>query len=410
MHQETVDIAIMGAGPVGLACALAFARLGLAATIVAPPHDAARAAGDGRTTALIGPSVDFLKNINVWPLCVDQCADITAVRIADDRGGILCAPELMFRACELGLERFGSNVPNPALLTALAGAASDTPTVKWIGTTRVTSVAPSASHVCLQLAEGGTVLAKLVVAADGRNSLGPAAAGIDLTWWSYPQAAIAVNFHHSRSHDGVVNELHRRTGPLTTVPLPGRQSSLVWVEEPHEAQRIAQLPDETFCNLLEERLQGVLGTIGDASARTVYPLAAGLAKCMGMRRIALVGEAAHVIPPLGAQGLNLGLRDAASLAEIVANAKAKGEDVGAPDVFEAYDNARATDVAARSTGIDLLNRSLLTGLLPLDALRGAATHLMARSSSARAMLMQAGLGTMGVMPRLMRAAGSQASP
>jgi 2-octaprenyl-6-methoxyphenol hydroxylase len=410
MHQEPVDIAIVGAGPVGLACALAFARLSVAATIVAPPYDAARAAADGRTTALIGSSVDFLKNINVWPLCAEHCADITAVRIADDRGGILCAPELMFRACELGLERFGANVPNPALLTALAAAARDAPALKWTDTARVTSIVPGATDVCLQLAEGGTMAAKLVVAADGRNSLGPAAAGIDLTWWSYPQAAIAVNFHHSRPHDGVVNELHRRTGPLTTVPLPGRQSSLVWVEEPNEAQRIAQLPDVAFCKLLEDRLQGVLGTIGEVTARTVYPLAAGLAKCMGMRRIALLGEAAHVIPPLGAQGLNLGLRDAASLAEVVANAKAKGEDVGAPDVLETYHKARAADVTARSTGIDLLNRFLLGDLLPVDALRGAAAHLMAQSSSARAMVMRAGLGSVGAMPRLMRAAGSQASP
>jgi 2-octaprenyl-6-methoxyphenol hydroxylase len=162
--------------------------------------------------------------------------------------------------------------------------------------------------------------------------------------------------------------------------------------------------------LLEDRLQGVLGTIGEFCARAVYPLAAGLAKRMAMRRIALVGEAAHVIPPLGAQGLNLGLRDAASLAEVVANAKAKGEDVGAPHVLEAYHNSRVADVAARSTGIDLLNRSLLGDLLPVDALRGAAAHLMAQSSSARAMVMWAGLGAVGVMPRLMRAAGSQASP
>ena len=172
------------------------------------------------------------------------------------------------------------------------------------------------------------MLAKLVVWPRWRNSLGPAAAGIDLTWWKLPTAAIAANFHHTRSHEGVVNELHRRTGPHTLCAAR-RQSSLVWVEEPHEAQRIAQLPDTAFCTLLEERLQGVLGTIGDVSGRTVYPLAAGLAKCMGTRRIALVGEAAHVIPPLGAQGLNLGLRDAASLAEIVANAKAN-ERTGDP--------------------------------------------------------------------------------
>ena len=142
--------------------------------------------------------------------------------------------------------------------------------------------------------------------------------------WSYPQSAVAAVFRHSRGHEGVTTELHRRTGPLTTVPLPGNMSSLVWVEQPSEAQRLGALSDQEFADALDERLQGLLGCISPCGARVVFPLSGHNADRMGGNRTALVGEAAHVIPPIGAQGLNLGLRDASVLAECVADAQRQG--------------------------------------------------------------------------------------
>jgi 2-octaprenyl-6-methoxyphenol hydroxylase len=402
MSHQTSEVAVVGAGPAGLVSALALARCGITVHIMAPPYDRARAAADSRTTALIGPSVQLLKNLGVWPGCAAEAAPFSAVRIADDRGAIWRAPEVVFRAEEAGLASFGANVPNPALLAALEAAAGASPRIVRVDTAAVVALEPGVDHVRLKLAEGGTVMARLVVAADGRNSIAPAAVGIARRSWTYPQAALVTNFAHARPHEGTVNELHRRTGPLTTVPLRGLQSSLVWVEEPAEARRIADLAEEAFAGLLEERLQGVLGAIGNVGPRAIYPLAGATAERMAARRVGLVGEAAHVIPPIGAQGLNLGLRDAAALADSVAEAHAIGRDIGAPDVLDAYERARGADVAARSAAVGLLNRSLLADFLPLDMLRGAAAHTIIGSSTVRRLLMQSSLGATGALPRLMQ--------
>lgn len=396
------EVAVIGAGPAGLVTALALARLGIPVAIVSPPYDAARAATDRRTTALIGPSVDFLENLGVWQHCAAGAAPLSAVRIADDREAIVRAPEVVFDARELGLESFGANIPNPMLLAALNAVADASAGLARITTSAVTGIEPGNSSVRLTLAEGGAVTAKLAVAADGRKSIAPAAAGIAVRAWDYPQAAIVTSFGHTRPHNGTVNELHRRAGPLTTVPLPGSCSSIVWAEEPQEAHRIANLANDAFAELLEARLQGVLGAIHSLGPRLLYPLSGSRTERMAARRIALVGEAAHVIPPIGAQGLNLGLRDAAALAECVAQAQSLRQDVGGAEVLAAYQQARGGDVSARSAAIDLLNRSLLTDFLPFDLLRGAAVHALINSSTLRRVLMQGGLGAAGTLPRLMR--------
>jgi 2-octaprenyl-6-methoxyphenol hydroxylase len=395
------EVAVIGAGPAGLVTALALARLGVSVSIVSPPYDAARAATDRRTTALIGPSVDLLQNLGVWRHCAAGAAPLSAVRIADDREAIVRAPEVVFDARELGLESFGANIPNPLLLAALNAVADGCAGLARVTTTAVTGIEPGNSSVRLTLAEGGSVTAKLAVAADGRKSIAPAAAGIAVRAWDYQQAAIVTSFAHTRPHNGTVNELHRRPGPLTTVPLPGPYSSIVWVEEPQEAHRIANLANDAFAELLEARLQGVLGAIHSLGPRLLYPLSGSHTERMAARRIALVGEAAHVIPPIGAQGLNLGLRDAAALAECVAEAQSLGQDIGGVEALAAYQHARGGDVAARSAAIDLLNRSLLTDFLPFDVLRGAAVHALVNSSALRRILMHGGLGAAGTLPRLM---------
>jgi 2-octaprenyl-6-methoxyphenol hydroxylase len=332
------------------------------------------------------------------------------VRIADDRGGLVRAPEMLFTAAEIGLAHLGVNIPNSALLAALDAAARRAERITRIETAAVTALepisdaglAPGAAGVRLTLAEGGSIAASLAVAADGRASKAPAAAGIEVRAWFYPQTAVVTSFGHSRPHRDTVNELHRQAGPLTTVPLPGPRSALVWVEAPEEARRLAGLGDAAFAAELEERLQGVLGRIGDVAPRAVYPLAGRRAARMGARRIALVGEAAHVVPPIGAQGLNLGLRDAATLADCVSEAKARGEDIGGDAMLAAYDRARKLDVLGRSLSIDLLNRSLLASLLPVEALRTLAVHTLAGVPALRRLFMQEGAGVAGPLPSLMR--------
>jgi 2-octaprenyl-6-methoxyphenol hydroxylase len=397
-QERRFEAAVIGAGPAGMIAALALAHKGLEVALLGPP--ASRI--DRRTTALIGPSVQLLRCLGAWEACASHAAPIAAIRIADDRGGLIRAPEMRFAAAEIGLGSFGSNLANPALVAALEGAAGRAPGLVRIVTAAVTGLAPGARSVRLMLAEGGSVEATLAVAADGRGSRAPAAAGIAVRSWDYPQAALVCSFGHSRPHQSTVNELHRHSGPLTTVPLPGRRSALVWVEAPREAKRLAELAGEAFAAELEDRLQGVLGRIEDIEPHAVHALAGRRTGRMGANRIALVGEAAHVIPPIGAQGLNLGLRDAAALADCVAEARAAGKDVGANTVLVAYDRARSTDVLARSVGIDLLNRSLLADLLPLEALRGLAAHALANVAPLRRLLMQEGAGLAGPLPSLMR--------
>jgi 2-octaprenyl-6-methoxyphenol hydroxylase len=277
-------------------------------------------------------------------------------------------------------------------------------------TSAVTRIEPRTGAVLLELAEGDKIEAALAVAADGRASIAPAAAGIEVRRWSYPQVAIVASFGHSRPHGHTVNELHRRTGPLTTVPLPGDRSSLVWAEQPEEARRLAGLVDQAFASVLEERLQGLLGTIRPIGPRALYPLVGLQAERMAAARIALVGEAAHVVPPLGAQGLNLGLRDGAALAECVSFARETGTDIGGPDALAAYERARAADVLACSVSVDLLNRSLLADFLAVDALRGLGTHMIAAFGPLRRFVMQAGMGLAGPLPPLMRPAPSHSPP
>jgi 2-octaprenyl-6-methoxyphenol hydroxylase len=400
MSILTTQVAVAGGGPVGLATALALAGSGFYVLLAAPIHGPTLET-DQRTTALIGPSVQFLKNLGVWPFCAPQAAPISAVRIADDLGAVVRSPEVTFCASEIGLSEFGANIPNPALHAALSEAVKRCGRITRIAS-KVVAVSPGADAVRLELANGAEAMASLLAAADGRASAAPAAAGIQVRSWQYPQAAIATSFDHSQPHRDTVNELHRRAGPLTTVPLPGMRSSLVWAETLAEAYRIASLDDLAFGGLLEERLCGLLGSIRAISPRVVHPLSGLTATRMGASRIALVGETAHVVPPIGAQGLNLGLRDAAALADCASAARANSEDVGSQVVIGAYERARSIDVFARSASIDVLNRSLIAAFLPIEFARSVALHAVSGSQPLRRLLMEAGMGSSASLPELMR--------
>lgn len=401
LTAKAIDAAVIGAGPTAMAAALALAASRVPVALVGPSYDPDHAVRDRRTTALLPSSLQMLETLGVWELCAEHAAALEAVRIVDDRGGLLRAPEVLFRADELGLASFGANVANFPLNAALYSACRASG-VQWIATSAAVGVTPGPDHVCIQLAEGGTLAARLAVAADGRGSITRAAAKIAIRTWAYGQTAIAATFTHSRPHGATTTELHRRAGPLTTVPLPGDASSLVWVETHDEAQRLMGLGEAAFAQELEARLQGLLGDIGTVGPRATYPLSGLSAERMSASRIALVGESAHVIPPIGAQGLNLGLRDAAALAELAGDARAQGRDIGASDALEAYHAARAGDVLARTVSVDLLNRSLLLDFLPVQALRGLGLHLLANVGPLRRLAMRGGLSAPGPLPALMR--------
>lgn len=365
------EAAVVGGGPAGLAAALALGRAGARVVLTAPPHRAEGQASDNRTAALFAGSIAFLQNVGAWDLIAPASAPITAIRIIDDTGALLRAPEVTFTAAEVGLDVFGWNVPNSTLIAGLTAAATHPGSgVTLHDTHGVSGVEIAEGGVALTTREGDRFEVGLVAGADGRNSLCRQAAGIGTRTWRYPQAAIATSFRHSRPHGSVSTEFHRSAGPFTTVPLPGLASSLVWVEHPDEAQRLAALDEAAFRSAVEIRLQGLLGQLGEIAPRAVFPLSGLTAERFGANRVALVGEAGHVIPPIGAQGLNLGIRDAETLADCVADALAQGRDPGGSPVLDAYSARRRVDVTSRITTIDVLNRSLISSLVPVHLARG----------------------------------------
>jgi len=402
MRTATVtDCIVCGTGATGLAAALALSATGLEVALIGPRP----ARADTRTAALFAGSIELLRTLGVWDELAPQSAPLRAIRLVDDTESLLRAPEVLFEAREAGLAAFGHNVPNAALAAALAAQAAGTARISWTSEAVLAALAPGPSDVIATTADGRTIAARLAVAADGRGSPCRTAAGISVESWDYPQSAIATTFGHGRPHDGVSTEFHRAAGPLTTVPLPGLASSLVWVERPAIAARLASLDDAAFRAALETRLAGLLGTVGEIGPRRVFPLAGLEAARLGQNRVALVGEAAHVIPPIGAQGLNLGLRDAATLAEVLAAARSHGGDIGGADMLESYHEARARDVASRTRGVDLLNRSLLSELLPAQLARGAGLHALKTIAPLRRWAMAAGMAPPGPLPRLMQPGG-----
>jgi 2-octaprenyl-6-methoxyphenol hydroxylase len=325
--------------------------------------------------------------------------------LIDDTGRLFRAPEVKFHAHEAGLEAFGFNVPNDALVNALSARVAATAGIAVFPTSGVRAVRIGQGRATVVLAEGPELSAPLAVAADGRKSPTRDAAGITVKTWSYPQTAVVTWFSHQRPHDGISTEFHRAVGPFTTVPMPGRYSSLVWVEEPAEADRLSALSETDFRRAIEVRLGGLLGTVGEIGPRASFPLSGLTPDVFARNRVALVGESGHVIPPIGAQGLNLGLRDAATLVDCVSDAVSRGRDPGGSAVMDRYSALRAPDVNGRIMAIDLLNRTLLSPYLPVHLMRGLGLHVLNNADALRRLVVKEGVQPTSYVPTLMRSGG-----
>ena len=408
--MDQIDIAVVGAGPTGLAVALALAHVGARVSLIGtPPLSESKHRLDTRTAALLESSVEMLKALGVWEHVCAHAAPLKAIRILDDSGGLLRAPEVEFRASELGLEAFGYNIANSVLVEALYRRAAAGPVA--IQPSNVSRIAFSPSHAALASEQGSPVLARLVVGADGRHSLCRKEAHIAASESSYGQGAVATSFAHGDPHRGGSIELHRQGGSVTTVPLADpNASSLIWIGETAEVDGLMALDALNFGKQLDRRLGGLLGRIGEVGLRAHFPVRALAADSLVGHRTALVGEAAHVLPPIGAQGLNLSLRDAATLADCVGAALEEGRDPGGDDVLSAYDRARKLDVLTRTVGIDLLSRSLLSGFLPLQAARGLLSHGLNALAPLRRLVMRIGMAPPTALPSLMRPAPARAEP
>ena len=385
-NSSIYDVAVVGAGPAGLSAAIAIAQSGARTILIARRSPYA----DNRTTALLGASVDFLRTLEVWPHCQDEAAALLTMRLIDDTGRLIRAPEVKFSCDEIGLDSFGYNIANHVLVSALEQRAAAIPNLIRLDDDAI-AIRPGDDLVAIELSGGGSESARVVVGADGRHSLCRDAAGITLKRRELPQAALTFNVSHSRPHRNISTEFHTSQGPCVFVPLPGNRSSVVWVSEPKEADRLLALNDDDLSAAAETRSHSVLGKIQVEPGRTRFPLAIEQPAKFAKSRIALVGEAAHVLPPIGAQGLNMGLRDAADIARTVQEALAAGDDPGSPAVLGRYAAARRIDVMSRTFVVDMANRSLLSAFLPMQSLRAAGLHLVGSFGPLRRLAMREGL-------------------
>ena len=392
--SSVYDVAVVGAGPAGLSAAIAIAQTGARTALIARRSSYA----DNRTTALLGGSIDFLQALEVWPACKDQAAELRVMRLVDDTGRLIRAPEVRFSCDEIGLDVFGYNIENRILVSALEERSK-----AFSNLTRyddeATAIRPGEEVVAIELAGGQSLSARLAVGADGRQSLCREAVGIAVTRRELGQAALTFNVCHDRPHHNISTEFHTPQGPCVFVPLPGNRSSVVWVSEPQEAERLMALGDAELSEAAEARSHSILGKFRLEAGRNLFPLAIEQPRHFAKARVALIGEAAHVVPPIGAQGLNLGLRDAADLAGIVGETLASAGDPGSPAVLRRYGFARHADVASRTFIIDVANRSLLSAFLPMQSIRAAGLHLIGAFGPLRRLAMREGLAPSWRNPR-----------
>ncbi|GJE61347.1 FAD-dependent monooxygenase [Methylobacterium trifolii] len=394
------EVAVVGAGAAGLAAALALARAGVPTLLVGRHAPVA----DGRTVALLDGSVRFLEALGAWrERIAPHAAPLAVLQIIDDSGSLFRPPPARFHASEIGLSAFGWNVESARLVEALRAEARVAENLTLVEADAA-ACTPGEAVSTLALADGRTVEARLVVGADGARSPLRAGSGIRVREWSYPQGAITTILAHAQPHRDVSTEFHTRQGPFTLVPLPGgHRSSLVWVTGEGAARRLSELDAADLARAVEAQAKRMLGAMRIDGPRGRVPMRGLSVGSPTAHRLALIGEAAHVFPPIGAQGLNLGLRDAAALRDAVTEAFRDGRDPGARATLDGFARARRLDASLRSAAVDALNRSLLADLLPVDALRGLGLLAMSTIGPLRRAVMREGVLPRLNAPELMRA-------
>ncbi|WP_420566872.1 UbiH/UbiF family hydroxylase [Thalassovita sp.] len=395
---QTVDILVSGGGVAGLTAAALFGAAGFSVICVDPTPPVTERDAEGsdlRTTAFLQPSQALLEQAGIWDRLDAFAAPLQIMRIVD-AGGAQPEPRIVkdFDAADISEQPFGWNLPNWLLRREMVARLAELPNVEFRPGTGTASLFTRQAEARVGLTDGTQVRCKLVIAADGRHSPMREAAGVPVKTTRYGQKALAFAVTHPVPHENVSTEIHRSGGPFTLVPLPDYDgmpsSAIVWMELGPEVLRLSKLPEDEFEAAMTERSCSLFGPLKLASRRTVWPIISQVAERMYAERVALVAEAAHVVPPIGAQGLNMSLGDMRVLLEL---AQANPETLGDAKMLQTFHRRRHTEVRARVAGIDLLNRASMMEARPLRDMRAMGLNAIYSLGPVRKTMMQMGLGT-----------------
>jgi len=393
MAAKQIDIVISGAGAAGLSLGVLLARAGLSVAIVDPVDKKALSddALSGRTVALMNASLNILRATGVWPALEGISNPLKVMQIIDisrAKGDPLTEP---FEAADIGEEQYGFNIPNNALRAALFHAASEESNITLYLGRKLDGYNVTGSRVVATLDDGERIESALLVGADGRNSAVREIAGIGVTRKEYGQSAITCVINHSKAHNDTSTEFHRAQGPLALVPLPGNQSSIVWVNDSARSDDLIKLKKHDFEAALQAESRDILGGITLEVNPASWPLCSVQAKSITAARVALVAEAAHVMSPITAQGLNLSLRDVAGLAESIVDAARVGQDIGAQATLDGYAKRRRFDIETRAFGVDHMNRIVSNDIEAIKGLRHAGLKTLSALPPLKRFAMRVGL-------------------
>ncbi len=404
-HLHSAEAIIVGGGLVGLSLAAAFAGAGIDTLVVdrEPPATVLDPAFDGRASAIAYGSRRILEGIGLWPLVADEAAPICDIRVVDGGSPLF----LHYDHREVGDQPLGHIVENRVLRHGLHRLAAGLPNLRHLTPRTVAGVATDAHGVTVTLADGVTLRGRLLVAADGKGSMVRAAAGIGIRQHAYPQTAIVTTAVHEAPHRNVAIEHFLPAGPFAILPLvpasdQPHRSSLVWTERAALVPGLLALDEDRFTAELARRFGDHWGRVHPTGPRFAYPLALQWADRMVGDRLALVGDAAHVIHPIAGQGLNLGIRDLAALAEAVVDVRRLGLDIGQPDALRRYAAWRQLDTVALGAVTDGLNRLFSNEIAPLRAARRLGLAAVDRLPTLKRLFMRHAMGTVGDLPRLAR--------
>lgn len=405
-NPEMFDIAVVGGGLVGLPLALGFAQAGFKVAVIdaQAPEEVARAEFDGRVSALSPASLAMFGQLGVLPHLESQLQPVSDIMVTDGKVGGRAAPFFLhFDAADNDTGPLMSMAENRHIRIAAQKAAESAPdTLHQIAPDGAESFARDAGGVDVRLASGRVIRARLAVAADGRASRLRAFAGLKTVGWSYDQMGIVTTVEHELPHDGTAQEYFLPSGPFAILPMQGNRSSLVWSEKTALAKTIMAMDEDGFARECAKRFGDYLGAHRPVGPRWSYPLGLQLAHDYVSERIALVGDAAHVLHPLAGQGLNWGLKDAAALIEVAAETARVGLDIGSLAALERYQRWRRFDAVSLALVTDGLNRLFSNDVGPLRLLRDVGLGLVGKLGPARRFLMREAAGGSGDVPKLLK--------